>query len=131
MAKRSLVGAILQGKCPQCRKGNLFLSKPYNLRGFTKMHEECPHCKVQYAREPRFFEGAMYISYVMSVGLFLITAFIIYNFFGRQPVWVYMTSVTLAVILLYPLQFRHSRILYLYAFGNLSYDESVGTDQNN
>ncbi len=131
MAKKSVFPAILKAKCPRCHKGQLFESKPYNLRKFTRMHEQCSHCDVQFAREPRFFEGAMYISYVISVALFLTNAFVIYTFWGRQPVWVFMTSIIVAVILLYPLTFRYSRILYLYAFGNLKYDESVVTDQKN
>jgi len=131
MGRRSVGQAILQCKCPQCRQGRLFKSKAYQLKNFMKVHEHCSYCQVQFAKGPRFFEGAMYISYVMNVALFLTSTFVIYNFFGKQPVWVYMTTITVAVILLYPLLFRYSRILYLYAFGSLSYDEYVGTDQNN
>ena len=131
MRQKSAVESVLQGKCPQCRKGDLFISGAYNLSKFTKMNEHCTSCNVRYAREPRFFEGAMYFSYVINVGLFLTSAFIIYNFFGQQPVWVYMTSITSAVILLYPLIFRYSRIFYINVFGNLKYDGSMGTDQNN
>lgn len=127
----SLVRAILQGKCPQCRQGLLFQSKAYNLKKFTKVNEHCAHCNLQFAKGPRFFDGAMYISYVLNVGLFLTSAFIIHNFFGRQPVSVYMTVIIVAVILLYPLLFRYSRIIFLYAFGSITYKESMGTDQNN
>jgi hypothetical protein len=73
----------------------------------------------------------MYISYVLNVGLFLTSAFIIHNFFGKQPVSVYMTSIIVAVILLYPLLFRYSRIIFLFAFGSIRYNEAMGTDQNN
>jgi len=73
----------------------------------------------------------MYISYVLNVGLFLTSAFIIHNFFGKQPVEVYMTVIIVAVILLYPLLFRYSRIIYLYVFGEIRYNESMGTDKNN
>lgn len=131
MPQKSVGQAILQGKCPQCRQGRLFKSKAYNLKNFMKVHLHCTVCNARFAKEPRFFEGAMYISYVLNVGLFLTSAFIIHNFFGKQPVWVYMTTITLAVTLLYPLLFRYSRIIYLYVFGSLTYDKSVGTDQNN
>ena len=131
MARISLGRAILQGKCPQCRQGRLFKSNAYNLKKFTRVNEHCSNCSVQFAKGPRFFEGAMYISYVLNVGLFLTSAFIIHNFFGRQPVSVYMTSIIVAVILLYPLLFRYSRIIFLFAFGSIRYNESMGTDQNN
>ena len=85
MARTSVGQAILQGKCPQCRQGRLFQSKAYNLRNFTKVYDFCTNCEVQFVREPRFFDGAMYISYIMNVGLFLTSAFIIYYFFGKQP----------------------------------------------
>jgi len=131
MGRKSVGQAILLAKCPQCRQGRLFKSKAYNLKNFVKMNEHCSFCKVQFVKEPRFFDGAMYISYMINVGLFLTSAFVIHNFFGKQPIGTYMTIITIVVILLYPLIFRYSRILYLYAFGDLRYDGSVGTDQNN
>ena len=126
MPKRSKGQAIILGKCPQCREGNLFQSGPYQLKKFTRMHTSCNHCGVNYTREPRFFDGAMYISYAMSVGLFLVTAFLVYSIFDKPPVWVFMVSITTLVLLFYPLMFRYSRILYLYAFGGLKYRENAG-----
>ena len=86
-----------------------------------KMHDSCPECGVSFLREPRFFDGAMYISYAMNVGLFLTSALIIYQLFSPESEYVYLTAIILEVILLYPLMFRYSRILYLYAFGNIKF----------
>lgn len=121
MSERSKLAAISQGRCPQCREGKLFQFAAYNLGKFTKINQQCPHCHVNFEREPRFFDGAMYISYALSVGLFLVSAFVIYMFFHPVSENVYMIAIIAEVIILYPLMFRYSRIFYLYAFGGLRF----------
>lgn len=122
--------AILLGKCPQCHKGNLFETGPYRLKSFARMNKQCPHCGVSYAREPRFFDGAMYVSYALNVGLFLVSAFVIYQLFEPESPNTYLIAIILEVILLYPLMFRYSRILYLYVFGGLKYKPTLDTKRN-
>lgn len=122
--------AILQGKCPQCYRGNLFETGPYRLKRFARMHKQCTHCKVNFTREPRFFDGAMYVSYGLNVGLFLVSAFVIYQLFEPKSPDTYLIAIILEVILLYPLMFRYSRILYLYAFGGLKYKPTLDTKGN-
>lgn len=131
MRERSKGQAILQGKCPQCRQGDLFEAGPYRLKRFTKMHTHCPQCGLKFTKEPRFFDGAMYISYAMNVGLFLVSAFIIYQLFEPDSPNIYLAAIILEVILLYPLLFRYSRIFYLYAFGGIRYRPTVETERNN
>ena len=131
MPEKSKVLAILQAECPQCRKGKLFETGPYNLRKFSKMHTECPHCGVRFTKEPRFFDGAMYVSYALNVGLFLVSAFIIYHLFEPKSPNTYLFAIILEVILLYPLLFRYSRTFYLYAFGGLKYKGSMDSKGNN
>ena len=121
MSERSATQALLQGRCPQCREGKLFKHGAYSLGKFTKINQQCPHCRVNFEKEPRFFDGAMYISYALSVGLFLVSAFIIYIFFHPVSENVYMGAIITEVVLLYPLMFRYSRIFYLYAFGGLKF----------
>ena len=115
--------AVLQGRCPQCREGKLFKYPTLKLNKFTQIHEHCPNCGVKFEREPRFFDGAMYISYALSVGLFLTSAFIIYLLFHPVSEHVYMVAIISEVVLLYPLMFRFSRIFYLYIFGGLKFGE--------
>ncbi len=121
MSERSKLGALLQGRCPRCREGKLFQFGTYNLGKFTKINTQCPHCQANFEKEPRFFDGAMYISYALSVGLFLVSAFLIYFLFHPVSENVYMIAIISEVVLLYPIMFRYSRILYLYAFGGLKY----------
>ena len=121
MSKRPKLLAVLQGRCPQCREGKLFPHAAYNLTKFTKINEHCSSCGVKFEREPRFFDGAMYISYGLSVGLFLVSAFIIYMLFHPVSENVYMIAIISEVVLLYPIMFRSSRVFYLYIFGGLKY----------
>lgn len=119
MREKSKILAILQAKCPRCRQGHLFETRPYQLRKFTKMHVSCPHCGVKFTKEPRFFDGAMFISYALNVALFLVNTLIIYQLFEPKSPNTYLIVITSEVILLYPLLFRYSRVFYLYAFGGL------------
>jgi hypothetical protein len=91
------------------------------------MNKNCPHCGVNFEKEPRFFDGAMYISYAMSVGLFLVSAFIIYHTIENATENTYLIAIISEVVLLFPFMFRYSRVLYLYAFGGMKYDQQ----QNN
>ncbi len=131
MSEKPKALAVLQGRCPQCREGKLFKHSAYNLGNFTKVNEECSECHVRFEREPRFFDGAMYISYALSVGLFLVSAFIIYWAFNPTSENVYLIAIISEVFLLYPLMYRYSRIFYLYAFGGLKFRGELERKENN
>lgn len=109
----------------------MFTHGPYDLRNFTKVDEHCSHCGVRFEREPRFFDGAMYISYALSVGLFLVSAFIIYTLFHPVSENVYLIAIVSEVFLLYPFMFRYSRIIYLYVFGGLKFKPELDGKENN
>ncbi|MEM9672469.1 MAG: DUF983 domain-containing protein [Cyclobacteriaceae bacterium] len=126
MQEKSLGYAILNHKCPRCRTGDIFrysfLQKPAK---FTATHKNCPHCDLQYEREPGFFFGAMYVSYALTMAVLLGTAFILYNFFGDPELIVYITTVPVVVLLLLPIIFRYSRTLFLHGFGGVSYNPTL------
>ena len=61
--------SILKLKCPRCRKGNLLIQHPYQLKYFNKVNDTCPHCKLHFKIEPSFFYGSMYVSYGLGVGI--------------------------------------------------------------
>jgi FtsH-binding integral membrane protein len=56
------------------------------------------------------------------VGLFLVTGFILFNFFGDPDVLVYIISVVGVVLITFPFVYRYSRILFLHLFGGVSYN---------
>ncbi len=120
----NVVKAALKCKCPQCRTGDVYPYAAYNLLKFSKMNDRCQTCDVRLEPEPGFYQGAMYVSYGFSViGLIIIGLLLYYTIDPTQ--WVYITSIIMVMTLLAPLNFRYSRILYLYLFGGIDYKPSV------
>ncbi len=84
------------------------------------MNERCPVCDVRLEPEPGFYQGAMYVSYGFSVlGLIIMGIILYYTLNPNQ--WVYIGTIIGVMILLAPLNFRYSRMLYLYLFGGIHY----------
>jgi uncharacterized protein (DUF983 family) len=113
--------ALLQQRCPRCHEGNLFTTSALHLTRFTDMPEDCPVCGQHYEPEPGFFWGAMYISYAFSTAIMLVTGLLVYHLLHDPAVWVYVTSVAVAAVLLTPLSLRYSRTVLLYLFGGIDY----------
>ena len=124
MAEKSLLNALLNGKCPRCREGEMFASAATDLRRFNKMNEVCPHCGVRLQPEPGFYQGAMYVGYAFTLAVMLITGLALYLLLDNPSDWVYILTVIGIMILLVPLNYRYSRIVYLYSFGGIKYDPS-------
>lgn len=121
MGEKGALEAILEGKCPKCREGDMFTNRVLNLRKFGEMHQDCPVCGHRFEQEPGFYYGAMYVSYALSVGIFLATVFVLYFVVGDPSLETYIISITLVALLLYPVTFRYSRIIFTYVFGGVKY----------
>ena len=125
MQTNNKASAVFHGKCPRCRKGAMFPYSPYNLAKFHKMNADCPECGLHFEREPGFFFGAMYISYAFSVAIF-VTVGVALTVLGDYPLYVYLAGIVGSVIVLLPLSFRYSRILFLHVFGGVKFDTRYG-----
>jgi uncharacterized protein (DUF983 family) len=101
--------------------GLMFSHKPYNLSGYDKMFHACPHCGLVYDIEPGFFTGAMYVSYAFSMIIFIVVGIALYVSLNDPSVWVYTSCTFLCTLILYPLSYRYSRVLYLHLFGGIRY----------
>ena len=125
MRNVSKLPAILEAKCPRCRRGQLFIYPSYNLLKFDRMYKHCPHCGLQFEVEPGFFIAAMYISYAFSVGTVLVLGFATY-YIGHDPsTWVYLLVTSSALVLTVPLMFRYARVLLLHFFSGVRYQEEL------
>lgn len=120
MPSKSLLSAILWGKCPHCRTGKIFNHSPVSLH-FADMNPMCPHCGVSFMPEPGFYIGAMYISYAFNVVLLVAIGISLY-LFTDAPEWVFIVSIIFSSFAFIPFTFRYSRIIFLHAFGGLKYD---------
>ncbi|HMG92438.1 MAG TPA: DUF983 domain-containing protein [Chryseolinea sp.] len=124
MPKRSYMSALLQGKCPQCREGDIFKYPVTKLSKFNVMNEKCPYCGVGLEPEPGFYQGAMYVGYAFTIAVIVIVGLVLY-YLGDPSEWVYIGIVITLMLLLSPLNYRYSRILYLTFFGGLKYNPSL------
>lgn len=116
MKERKIWRAVIEGKCPQCREGNMFPEPIYTSP--LKMNTHCPKCDLQFEREPGFFYGAMYVSYALSVAIFITTLAILYVLFDDPGLVTYIVSITIVALILYPFTYRYSRIIFIYIFGD-------------
>lgn len=108
--------SVLWNKCPKCHKGDVFIiNNPYNLKKFDKMHKNCSHCGELYEREPGYFYGAMYVSYGLMVGWFVIT-WLLNTFVIEASTTAYLTFLSVSIVLFTPLTFRISRLIWINMF---------------
>nr|WP_310587049.1 DUF983 domain-containing protein [uncultured Arsenicibacter sp.] len=121
MQNVSKLQAVSEGLCPACRKGKIFAAPFYNLKRFDDMHTHCPHCGLRYEIEPGYFYGAMYVSYAISGAIALLTAFTLFYFAGDPDGWVYVGVIVPIMLLIAPVNFRISRIVWLHFVAGIRY----------
>lgn len=121
--KIPIQSAILNARCPQCREGNMFKHKWWQLLKFSEFYQHCPCCNLRFDREPGFFHGAMYISYAMVVAMVTTIWVTLYFIFNNPSFEFYIYTIVFFNIVLLPILFRYSRVLYIYAFGGVTYDQ--------
>ncbi|TGV01107.1 DUF983 domain-containing protein [Flavivirga rizhaonensis] len=108
--------SILKGKCPQCKKNDIFSSNG-NLLLFRipKINDRCKTCNFKFEREPGFFFGAMFVSYAIAVAEF-IGVFIISYFFLGLSLLASFFGIIISAILFSTINFRLSRTIWIYLF---------------
>ena len=125
MAQNSELYAIVNQKCPRCRKGNIWKYNSWLPQKFEKMNAECSHCGLHFEVEPGFFIGAMYVSYAFSLGIIATVFLTLRYLLNDPPVWVYMSGVIVVSLLLVPFSFRYARTIFLHLFGGVDYSSSM------
>ena len=113
--------SIFNNKCPRCQEGDFFKHKlSYNPKKITELHKNCPSCNLKYMLEPSFFYGAMYVSYGITVAMF-VAVFIIAKVFIGLEILESFAAILIAAVILMPVNMRLSRILWINMF--ISYEE--------
>ncbi len=116
------LNALANGKCPRCQSGKMFAKPAYNS-SFTQMFEHCPVCNLRFEIEPGFFWGAMYVSYALSTAMMIILG-LGTLIIGKNPdSWVYITIICGPIIIGLPLLYRYSRIIMIYFFSPIKFEE--------
>jgi len=112
----NILYSMLFNKCSRCHQGDVFEDKnPYNLSSMFKMHKTCSHCQLEYEKEPSFFYGALYVSYAISSGWFMIW-YALQSFVLKWETLTFALFVTGFIILVAPLTLRWSRLIWLNFF---------------
>lgn len=121
LKKPSLLPSILAAKCPNCRKGNMYINKGiFPLGHMLDMPEKCLVCGQKMELEVGFYYGTGYVSYGLSVGITFVVAAIFaltWGFdFRDYSIFYFLGIDVVLLILLQPYLMRLSRVLYLYMF---------------
>lgn len=116
--------STIANKCPRCHKGKVFENNnPYSFKNAFTMNDSCSECHLKYEREPGFFYGALYVSYALMSGIFIV-------WFLADLLWIHMEAVSLAIVvmasmlLLFPVVYRSARIVWLNFF--IRFDKEYG-----
>jgi uncharacterized protein (DUF983 family) len=103
--------SILRQRCPRCREGAIFRAPL--PRGWLSMYDRCPLCGLTFVREPGYFVGAMYISYMLAIPPYLILVTTLWLGAG----WRYELALLGAVAIylpFVPIAMRLSRVIWMY-----------------
>ncbi len=119
--KHSRIQAIIEGKCPQCREGKMFMYPFWQINKFDKMHDNCPVCNLRFEVEPGFWYGAMFISYGINVGFLALLGVAIFFIFNDPPILYYIIPITVLSLAAVPFNFRASRSIFIHLFGFVKY----------
>ncbi|MES2828874.1 MAG: DUF983 domain-containing protein [Bacteroidota bacterium] len=108
--------AVIQCKCPRCRKGPIFSGAIYSFKG-QATNEYCSYCHLRFEREPGFFYVAMFISYAMNVAEMIaisVGAYTLGVALTYENLWVYVGIIIGGVFLFAPFNYRYSRVMLLH-----------------
>lgn len=117
MQKTSKLYAIVKGKCPHCRRGDIFSGSLYGFN-VQRTNIVCGHCAQRFEIEPGYFYAAMYVSYAMNVAEMLGLGIATYVFSGGNlefdSLWLYLTVIFTGCLFLAPINYRYSRVILLH-----------------
>lgn len=125
--------ALLSHKCPVCRETSLYVNPAvYTLRNIGQMHSECPVCKVNLVPETGFYFGAAYVSWALTVALWVsvLVALKVFDALGwiefgflTHPV-TFLSTGMVATVVVFPYLFRLSRSIWAFMFIKKTVSES-------
>lgn len=108
---------ILKCKCPKCHSDYMYHNhNPYHLKELFVMKDYCKVCDQPFAPEPRYYDGAMFVSYGISVAIFA-SVIVVFNVLFSEPNFYIMIGVIIGLaVLLSPLTLRISRSIWIHLF---------------
>ncbi|NEN22892.1 DUF983 domain-containing protein [Cryomorpha ignava] len=122
--KNSKFYSMVAMTCPRCHEGDLFKTKSAYKKGMADMNPRCTHCGEDFGREPGYYYGAAYVSYGLTVALWvavfvaLVTfdalGIISFSFFDDAVLFL-VVGISVLLILM-PVLYRLSRSMWIHMF---------------
>ena len=111
-------------KCPRCHEGDLFKTKSAYTKGMAEINSKCSNCGEDFNREPGFYYGAAYVSYSLTVALWVAVfvalatfdAIGLINFSFFQDAILFLIVGVIALLALMPVMYRLSRSMWIHMF---------------
>jgi uncharacterized protein (DUF983 family) len=106
--------------CARCHKGKLLRFHPYNLKKLGDTNRVCSNCGLRFSREPGFFFGSAYVSYMLTVAIgaaVVVIGALLREFVSPSLGWyTILAALILVLVLLFPLVYVWARAMWLAFF---------------
>jgi hypothetical protein len=116
-SKGSKFYSVFRFKCPHCHEGEFFVDRnPYNLSKVGNVLEECSVCHRRFSPEPGFYFGAMYVSYALTVAMFVTAYVATIVLYPQASTGLTVGIVLLSLVLTTPWLYALSKTMYAAIF---------------
>ncbi len=122
---KTAIGKIVKMKCPHCGKGHLFVNEsPFSVSKLGEVKAECTECKTNFNPEPGFYFGAAYVSWALTVAMWvaILVALKVFDAIGliefgflTHPKTFLLTGIGFTIVL-FPFLFKLSRSIWASSF---------------
>jgi uncharacterized protein (DUF983 family) len=116
MKKGSKLYSIVTMTCPQCQESHMMVGNPYRFSTMGEVKNKCEVCGLDFKPEPGFYYGAMYVSYGLSVAIFVSIWASCTWFFDNVGVWTQISLIFIALIGLGPYLYALSKVIWANIF---------------
>jgi uncharacterized protein (DUF983 family) len=125
MASKNVFLSAMTLKCPHCHETSMFENPTvYTWTNLARVKDECDHCHTNLKPETGFYFGAAYVSYALTVALWvsILVTLKVFDALGliefgflTHPITFLSTGLILTIIL-FPYLFRLSRSIWAHLF---------------
>ncbi|WP_430408327.1 DUF983 domain-containing protein [Kordia sp.] len=108
---------IYNGTCPSCNKGKIFEKNGLLCKmRMPKIYDNCTVCGHKFEKEPGYFYGAMYVSYMLTVAQAIAVYFILAYVFQFDNNFQIFLMIAATMIGLSFFNMRISRTIWIHLF---------------
>lgn len=108
--------SMVFNRCPRCHGSKVFKeTNPYKFNKLFDMNEECKCCGQKFEPETNFYYGAMYVSYALTSGWFIVWFVMNLLYLKMEPLKLLLIIIG-GIIIFSPVTMRWSRLLWLNFF---------------